>query len=99
MARFDIYRMPGSNGYLLDVQASFLSHIDTRLVVPLLPLNEASRPAARLNPCFLIGTETVTMITQLMTAVPNAELAASVGNLSEHHDEIVSAIDFLMRGF
>lgn len=99
MARFDIYRMPDSNGYLLDIQANFLSHIDTRLVVPLLPLDEASRPAVRLNPCFHIGTEKVAMITQLMAAVPKSVLATPLGNLSDHHDEIVSAIDFLMQGF
>jgi len=84
MARFDIYRMPSAKGYLLDIQVSFLSHIDTCLVIPLLPPDEASRPAARLNPCFHIGTEKVTMITQLMTAVPRSELATAVGNLSDH---------------
>jgi toxin CcdB len=99
MARFDVYRMPDSNGYLLDIQASFLSYIDTRLVVPLLPVDEASKPATRLNPCFDVGAENVTMITQLMAAVPKSVLLMTVGSLSDHRDEIVSAIDFLMQGF
>ncbi len=100
MARFDLYRMPsGGNGYLLDVQASFLSQLDTRVVVPLLPLDEAPRPAARLNPRFHIGTDEFTMVTQFLAAVPRSMLHSAVGNLSDHHSDIVSAIDFLMQGF
>ena len=38
MARFDAYPRPdGAPGLLLDVQADLMSHLSTRVVVPLLP--------------------------------------------------------------
>ncbi|CAM5429606.1 hypothetical protein TMEC54S_03045 [Thauera mechernichensis] len=37
MARFDVYRNSAGEGFLLDVQADLLSHLNTRVVVPLLP--------------------------------------------------------------
>jgi toxin CcdB len=99
MARFDVYRMAGVQGYVLDIQASFLGQLNTRLVVPLLLANEAPQPAARLNPHFQINDDDVVMMTQFMAAVPRAALGSLAGNLSDHHNEIVSAVDFLMQGF
>lgn len=34
MARFDVYKNAGGSGYLLDVQADLLNHLNTRIVVP-----------------------------------------------------------------
>lgn len=55
MGRFTIYSNPGGVGYLLDVQADMLSHLNTRIVVPLLPLSAAPKPATTLNPQFVIA--------------------------------------------
>jgi toxin CcdB len=99
MARFDVYRNPDGTGYLLDIQANLLSHLNTRVVVPLLPPDEAPRPAQRLNPRFRIGTDVVIMATQFLAAVPSSMLKAPAGTLSDRHDDIVSAVDFLMQGF
>ena len=51
MARFGVFRNSESAGYLLDVQADLLVHLNIRVVVPLLPLNVAPTPAkpARLS--------------------------------------------------
>ena len=49
MARFDLYHNP-DGGYLLDVQTDLLNHLNTRMVVPLLPMQTAPKPAATLNP-------------------------------------------------
>jgi toxin CcdB len=99
MARFDVYRNPDGSGYLLDVQANFLSHLNTRVVAPLLPPDEAPRPAQRLNPRFHIGADDVVMVTQFLAAVPSSMLKAPAGTLADHHSDIVDAIDFLMQGF
>ena len=40
-------------GYLMDVQADMLNRLNTRVVVPLLPLSEAPKPAKVLNPQFV----------------------------------------------
>ena len=52
MARFDVYANRGGLGFLLDVQADLIARLNTRMVVPLLPLDAAPTPATRLNPIF-----------------------------------------------
>jgi toxin CcdB len=52
MTRFRVYPNPDGNGYLIDVQADSLSHFNTRMVIPLLPLDVAPKPAKTLNPLF-----------------------------------------------
>jgi toxin CcdB len=99
MARLDVYRMEAGKGYLLDVQADFLSSLSTRVVVPLLPLAEVPPPSKTLNPIFRIGSDEVVMATQLLAAVPKSAVKTSIGNLSDQHDKIVAAIDFLIQGF
>ncbi|HEX4505904.1 MAG TPA: CcdB family protein [Alphaproteobacteria bacterium] len=99
MAKFDVYRIDGGRGYLIDIQADLLGALSTRVVVPLLPGDEVPPPSKRLNPIFHIGPDEVVMATQLMAAVPRSALKTSIANLSEHHDTIVGAIDFLMQGF
>ncbi len=70
MARFDVYINPDGQGCLLDVQADLLSHLNTRVVVPLLPLSLAPKPAQNLNPCFKVNGDILVMTTQFMAAVP-----------------------------
>ena len=73
MARFDVYARPGgAAGYVLDVQADILNGLNTRIVVPLLPLSEAPMPAKRLNPVFELEAERHVMVTQFLAAVPRA---------------------------
>ena len=50
MARFDVYPNPDGQGSLLDIQADLLCHLNTRVVVPLLPLSFAPKPAQHLIP-------------------------------------------------
>jgi toxin CcdB len=99
MARFDVHANPDGPGCLLDIQADLLSHLNTRVVVPLLPLAQAPQPARTLNPCFEIGGETLVMATQFMAAVPVGILRNPLGNLGARRYEIVAAVDLLMRGF
>lgn len=99
MARFDVYKNPAGEGCLLDVQADLLSQLNTRLVVPLLPLSISPKPAQTLNPCVEIGDETLVMATQFMAAVPASILHIPVTNLQSRRDGVVEAIDFLLQGF
>ena len=98
MARFDVYRNPDGSGYLLDVQAPLLSDLNTRVVVPLIPLADAPRPARHLNPLFAFGMEEVVMVTQFLAAVPRTLLTMPAGNLAHRSPEIVDALDFLISG-
>jgi toxin CcdB len=98
MARYDIHANP-NGGYLLDVQADILDQLNTRVVVPLLPADEAPPPAARLNPVFDLDGGRFVMVTQYLAAVPLALLKKPEGNLSADHDRIVAALDMVFQGF
>lgn len=100
MARFDVYARPGGmSGYVLDVQADVLNGLNTRIVVPLLPLADAPTPAKRLNPVFEIGTEPHVMVTQFMAAIPGALLRSPVTNLNDCDSSIMAALDMVLVGF
>lgn len=99
MSRYDVYPNPSGPGYLLDVQADILQQMSTRAAVPLLPLNEAPKPAKTLNPVFDIAGESYVMVTQYLAAVPERELQTPTCGLQHRHDDIVAAVDFLFHGF
>lgn len=99
MARFEVYRNPDGPGWLLDVQADVMSHLNVRMAVPLLPPDDAPLPARRLNPLFVVEGRDAVMVTQFMAAVPTRVLQGAVATLGEHRDEIVVAIDMLLSGF
>ena len=98
MARFDVYASPDGRGYLLDVQADLLDRLNTRVVVPLMPVGTAPSPAKRLNPVFDIQNERHVMVTQFLSAVPVFILKTPISNLALHDTEIMGALDILTTG-
>ena len=99
MARLDVYPNPDRAGYLLDVQTDLLDGLNTRVVVPLLPLEQAPEPAKRLNPVFEINGQKVVMATQFLAAVPATLLKSPTGNLADHFASITNALDMVFQGF
>jgi len=99
MARFDVYRHPEGEGYLLDVQADVLAQLNTRVVVPLMAPRDAPLPAARLNPVFVLEGQQVVMVTQFLAAVPSMLLAQPMASLVAHDMEIINAVDMVFQGF
>lgn len=99
MARYDVFARREGDGYLLDVQADLLESLTTRIVVPLLPILSAPRPAARLNPVFSFSGSEMVMVTQFISAVPIAIFGARIGNLAAEHDAIIAALDMALQGF
>ena len=99
MPRFSVYRNPDADGYLLDVQANILDHLNTRMVVPLLPLPAAPTPAKTLNPVFDIAGTSVVMVTQFMAAIPATLLKSPESSLEFSRNEIIAALDLLFQGF
>lgn len=99
MARFDVYRNTAGEGFLLDFQADLLSHLNTRVVVPLLPSDCAFQPARGLNPVFEIDDDRCVMATQFMAAVPSNLLKLPVARLEGFRAEITAALDLLFQGF
>ncbi len=99
MARFDVYPNPNKKGYLLDVQTDLLGDLNTRVVVPLMLLDKAPKPAKRLNPVLKIKGEPHVMVTQFMAAVPASIFKEPVVNLSENAEEVTNALDMVFFGF
>lgn len=99
MARFDVYRNGAGEGFLLDVQADLLSHLNTRVVVPLLARDGDLLSAKGLNPVFEIEGGGWVMATQFMAAVPSSLLKAPVARLDAFRAEITTALDMLFQGF
>jgi len=99
MARFDVHANRHAAGYLLDVQSDLLGRLNTRVVVPLMPLDAAPAAAQQLNPQFEIQGQAVSMVTQFMAAIPCAELGPAVGTLEAERDRVLLAIDFLHQGW
>ena len=98
MARFSVYPNPGDDGYLLDVQADIMKHLNTRVVVPLMPLGKAPKAATSLNPLVVINAIEHTMVTQYLAAVPTSVLQHETLNLADRRNDIVNAIDLLLQG-
>lgn len=98
MARFSIYGNPEGQGFLLDVQANLLRHLNTRMVVPLLPAANAPAPAQTLNPLFEIHGAQYVMATQYMAAIPSKMLKEPIQSAADRAFEIASALDCLFQG-
>jgi toxin CcdB len=99
MAKFDVYRLRGEDTLVVDCQADLLEDLVTRFVAPLLPEIEVPCPMARLNPKFVIGGQSMIMVTHLASAVPLRELDARVASLFHEQDAIGDALDMLICGF
>jgi toxin CcdB len=98
MSRFRLYAHAEGPGYLLDVQANLLSHLNTRIAVPLLPLEAAPKPAKVLNPIFEVRGVKHVMVTQFLAAVPERLMTVEVLDLRDSVHDIVNALDCLFQG-
>jgi toxin CcdB len=97
MAQFDVHTL--SKGRLaIDCQSNLLSHLESRLVVPLVPKAAAPRPARRLNPLFDIGGVEHVMLTQFSGAIDRRQLGDVVTSLADCSFEITDALDVLISG-
>jgi toxin CcdB len=98
VARFHVYVNSEGGGYLLDVQANLLSHLNTCVVVPLLPIDSAPQPAKVLNPTFEINGASYLMATQFLATLPRRLMGKEVLSLQEEANIIVNALDCLFQG-
>jgi toxin CcdB len=98
MARFDVRRGEDTKLYI-DVQCDMLSHLNTRVVIPLMPLDDAPAPGKRLNPVVAYDGEQYAVVTQYLSTVRLTMLGPSEGSLAAEQDRINTAIDMLLYGF
>jgi toxin CcdB len=98
MAQFDFYPQRGGPGYWLDCQTELLDEIETRFVIPLIPLEFAPEPIRQLNPVFDLDGVPCALLAQQAGPIPRAELKQAAGSLSGFRYEIINALDFLISG-
>lgn len=99
MAELDVYRIPGTPGYVLEVQTDLLASLATAVVVPLFPIDTSPKPIRRLNPIFEIEGVAHVLVTQFIAAVPRKDLGTPVGSLGErNYYEVANALDMLLAG-
>jgi toxin CcdB len=103
MAQFDVYLNPNfatrkAIPYLLDVQADLLDTLATRVVVPLVLVEEMGLAAKNLNPIFKIKSTAVVMSTAELAGVSIRALGDKVASLKSKRDEIIAALDLMFTG-
>ncbi len=101
MARFDLYKTRSQRiPYLLEVQSDTLETLASRVVIPVVSLEQAGAARLpRLNPGIMIDGVPHILMPQEMTTIPASKLRRPVGNIAEHRDAITAAMDFLFQGF
>jgi len=98
MPHMDVYSSPDGEGCVVDVQSNLLSHLRTRVVVPMLPEGLAPAPAGTLNPTFEIGTVRMVLLPQFTATVTTRELGPVIGTLAHRREDVVRALDLLLTG-
>lgn len=96
MARFDVLELVTGRHLVVDCQSNLLDHLNTRFVVPLLPVDRVPSAIARLNPTFKIEGKELLMTTQLATSVPVKSIRRVVLSLGEGDHIIMRALDALI---
>ncbi|PKQ00405.1 MAG: plasmid maintenance protein CcdB [Alphaproteobacteria bacterium HGW-Alphaproteobacteria-13] len=97
MAQFDVWRTDAGD-LVIDCQSDLLTHLNTRLVVPLLRVDAFEVVARRLNPLFTVEGVEYVMYTQFAAAIPASQLDERVMTLDDHSFSITGALDVLLTG-
>jgi len=99
MAKFDIYTSPSSSAaYLLDLQDELIDMLSTRVVAPLVPIEDIDKRMKSLNPVIRYDGTDYILMTHLLAAIPVTALKKKVGSAVSQRDEIIASLDFLFTG-
>jgi toxin CcdB len=101
MARFDLFRLPDNQGYVVNVQSDHASeNVKTRVVVPLVPVADLGKPIADLNPVVRIDDCDDAFVAQSPATLTSREMGERTGPLlADHGDRFACALDILLTGF
>ncbi len=86
---------------MVDVQSNHASEkVTTRVVVPLVPLDDLGRPITHLNPLVRIDDRDYAFIVQSLATLTSGELGDCACSLmSQHGEAFAYALDILFTGF
>lgn len=101
--QFCVYRnRAGSALYplLLDVQADIIETIDSRVVIPLTPVDEyGGKIVTRLNPVLQVEGIDYLLMTNELAGVSISTLGEEICSLDARRDTIKASLDFVFDGF
>jgi len=103
MGQFTLHENPNPNTrktfpYLLDVQASLLGELNTRVVIPVARLAPGDSPISHLCPVIEHEGECLVLYTQQLAAIPQSKMGVPLASLDDYRTEIIAALDFLLTG-
>ncbi len=104
MAQFTVYKNKNPNTrkqypYLVDVQANLLEELHTRVVIPAVKIDALENKTLKhLTPIVTIEDGRYLLLTPQLAGIAQADLDTEVADLSEHRNEIIGALDFLISG-
>lgn len=104
MKQFTVYKNKSRNKqaypYFIDVQADMLSHLNTRLVMPLTQKVNSNSQVKTLTPVITIEqVDYVVLATMITTTdVKNLKIDDAVIDASYLRDQLISAIDMMILG-
>lgn len=101
MARYDLFKLPDDQGYVVDVQSNHASGmLRTRVVVPLVPIAELGKPIGDLNPVVRFDGRDYAFVAQSVATLSDREMGERIGSLmADHGDRFTYALDILLTGF
>lgn len=84
---------------LVDVQATLLDELQTRVVIPLSKAPVLTRkPMNKLTPMVEVDGEKYLLMTPQLAGVSRSALGTPVQSIAEQRDAIISALDMLITG-
>jgi toxin CcdB len=101
--QLDIVRNPDPDDaahrpYFIVLQSDLVSGLRSTVVAPLV-VKSALSGAPRLNPIIAVEGQEYWLATHELFAVDRRALGRAVASLSDQHDKVMSAIDFLFIGY
>ena len=98
MRRLHVYRLV--DGQLApDVQSDYVD-TGSRIVVPLVPVGDGSPVLPRLHPSVTVEGERYRLRTEALGAVEKPRIRpGALADISDQHDAVRDALDFLFLGF
>ncbi len=101
MAKYDVYSaIANSNSeYLLVLQDEIVDNLTTRVVAPLIPINEVPKQIKILNPTISVNGEDYILMVHLLAAIPTTALKIKIGSVTSQRNEIIATLDLLFTGF
>src|SRR5882757_630560 len=85
--------------YLLNIQSELIDGLETRVVIPLYPAaTMKGKPLKTLTPVFEIEGKQYLLMTPQLAGISKKQLGIHVADLTHARNEIIAALDLLIRG-